>query len=232
MLEIPEWLAPDFTASFLSTHNDLDCSGLLKPETKTVWLKLESDMEAALFRIQNIDVATVAGAVVGAFVSPLAFGYGETGTADRPSWKTRIRQRQREADILKEQAINLAWELADVLSDLKTKTLYLPDAAHEFDINALRELAEALDKHQKTKELFSEIPGMESNKSSWQDWQREAEANLKLCNRMYRGGFELTESEWDVLTKALFGKTRKARNYVTKSETRKVGNIFPENPKK
>lgn len=222
MLVMPEWLAPEFRGAFLSavqcdqeSGNTLNYSGLLKPETKPVWEHLKKDMENAAFNVPGVITANIAGAVVGAFVVPLSFGYGEAGTSNRPSWKTELRGQQRKADKIKANAAIKAGQLVELLTELKELTPYLPDTVLDYDLRALRKLINGLTDHPDTETLFSDVPGMKSNKSSWKDWKQEAEDNLRGCNRMYAGGFELSESEWETLTLSLFGKSRR-EPYLTK----------------
>lgn len=50
---------------------------------------------------------------------------------------------------------------------------------------------------------WADVPGMQSNKATWRDWLREAEANLSAGGRQYGKDFSLREADWVCLAKSL-----------------------------
>lgn len=166
--------------------------------------------------------------LVGAFLTPLAFGYGDTGTRDRPTRKTRIRDAQHRADPLISRIAQLAGELADSLENLEDITRIRPcevrllslvhqlihdDAVQNLSgywsgvrtYEALRILQTKFSEYPETNDLFKDVPGMASQKASWRDWMREAESNLADMLRVLPGDLVLEESDWLNIVNVLIG---------------------------
>lgn len=161
---------------------------------------------------------------VGCVLNPLDL-YAKTGTVDRPTFKVRVRARQGEAADLIGRAATLSRELLQVLNDIgettpyapcelgllrlvrKTTGLELSEVSSYYDgipvRDALLHLAEALEKHPSTGNLFAEVPGMASQKAGWRDWIREAKESLQNMERIYGAPVVLREADWLALCKVM-----------------------------
>lgn len=175
----------------------------------------------------SIDPRWLPGAesfIVGSILNPLNW-YSQTGTADRPKLKIRIRERQRKADILFDEVAELALQLIDKLDEVSLTTNYSPDEIHLRELlrpliehdqikpdiattslltsQLIQRLYEAFKCYPRTDKLFADIPGMSSQKSTWRDWMAETQHNLSLLLDMYGKVFEMREKHWLALVKVL-----------------------------
>jgi hypothetical protein len=170
----------------------------------------------------------VAGFLVGSFLNPLTM-HAKSGTVDRPTVKVNIRNAQKEADKLFEEIADLAGQLTDKLSLVEETTRYYPCELHLKDLldpllgdksinddiyyrnihtaQVLDLLWTAFRDYPKTDDLFSSVPGMSSQKSSWRDWLAEARNNLDLMLDTYPGDFKMKEIYWVNLAKALINES-------------------------
>lgn len=165
-----------------------------------------------------------AGFLVGSFINPLGM-YSATGTVDRPTIKVNIRNAQKDADKLFDEIADLAEQLADRLELVESTTKYSPCELHLIDLlepllgdNSINEdinyrrirtvqlidlLAARFRGYPRTDTIFSEVPGMSSQKSSWRDWLAEVRHNLELMLDTYPGDFEMKEVYWVNLVNVL-----------------------------
>jgi len=168
-----------------------------------------------------------ASQLVGSFLGGLDL-YGHSGTKDRPSRKTKVRERQQKADALIAKAAQLSEQLTEVLEQIEKTTHIIPDEmyfmalfrkvavdvdgsfertpSHWEDIRAWQvtgRLGESLRSYPKTDEQFAGVPGMASRESSWRDWMRSAHDALQHCLRMCPGSLVVKEKHWVVLAKVL-----------------------------
>lgn len=175
----------------------------------------------------SIDPRWLPGAesfIVGSILNPLDW-YSQTGTADRPTLKTKIRERQRKADILFDEVAELALQLVNKLDEVSLTTNYFPEEIHlrellhpliehdqiKPDITTTRlltsqliqQLYDAFKCYPRTDKLFTHIPGMSSQKSTWRDWMAETQHNLSLLPSMYGNPFEMREKHWLALVNVL-----------------------------
>lgn len=179
----------------------------------------------------SIDPRWLAGAesfIVGSILNPLNW-YSQTGTADRPTLKTRIRERQRKADILFDEVAELALQLINKLDEVSLTTNYSPDEIHLRELlhpliehdqikpdiattslltsQLIQQLYEAFKCYPRTDKLFADIPGMSSQKSTWRDWMAETHHNLSLLLSMYGNPFEMREKHWLALVNVLIDES-------------------------
>lgn len=181
------------------------------------------------------DYREVAGqSMVGAIITPLAFGYGDTGTADQPTRKVKTRQAQNKADPVISRIAELAGELGDALEELEsittmhpceTRLLHLIQPLFQDEAvqnlsgywlgvrthEAMRILERKFQDYPVAADLFEDVPGMKSQRATWRDWLREAHCNLEELNDTYPGELALTESDWVLLAQVLIGE------YITRS---------------
>lgn len=169
-----------------------------------------------------------AGSMVGAILTPLAFGYGDTGTADQPTRKVKIRQAQNKADPIISRIAELAGELGDALEELESITTIHPCEVRLLHViqplfqdeaiqnlsgywlgvrthEAVRILERKFMDYPVADDLLEDIPGMKSQKATWRDWLREADHNLKELINIYPGDLAPTESDWVNLAQILIG---------------------------
>jgi len=176
-----------------------------------------------------------ASALVGSFITPISFGYGDTGTADQPTRKTRIREAQKKADPIIDRIARLAGELGDALVELEEITsihpcevrflhvvqpLFHDEAVQNLSgywlgvrtYEALRILERKFRDYPLAHDQFKDIPGLASQKATWVDWMREAERGLEDMARYCPSKLSLSESDWVNLAQVLIGKhiTREA----------------------
>lgn len=179
-----------------------------------------------------------ASMLVGSFLTPLML-HGPTGTAEQPSKKTIIRDRQKKADVLIDKAAEIAGELADTLVQLEGTTNLWPDSirlmaivrslihddkVHEipsyFDgvktSDALYLLEKTFRDYPTASHIFDGVPGMESQKSSWRDWLREAYVNIGHLLHCDPGNLVIREADWLVLVHALIDEAV-SRNSVQRA---------------
>jgi len=142
------------------------------------------------------------GWLIGSIIAPLQLHF-EPGTKDSPSKKTGIWERQLKADDLINKAADLAADLADTLRELEETTRLRPEMLSS---DVVYDLEKKLRDWPETKDLFSTVPGMKSQKSSWRDWLREAHANLQGMLRICPGDFQLREKHWVALVHAMIGE--------------------------
>lgn len=71
---------------------------------------------------------------------------------------------------------------------------------------ALRILEKSFSEYPEANELFKDVPGMASQKSTWADWMREAEENMNLTLSIWPGKLELKEVDWVNLAQVLIGE--------------------------
>lgn len=175
----------------------------------------------------SIEPRWLAGAesfIVGSILNPLDW-YSQTGTADRPTLKTKIRDRQRKADILFEEVAELALQLINKLDEISLLTNYTPDEIYLSDllhpliehdlitpdiannrlltVQLIQKLHDAFRDYPRTDSLFSDVPGMSSQKSTWRDWMAEVQHNLSFMHCSYGKAFELREKHWLALVNVL-----------------------------
>ncbi|HKB59528.1 MAG TPA: hypothetical protein VKC56_05710 [Gallionellaceae bacterium] len=143
------------------------------------------------------------GWLIGSIIAPLQL-HGGPIPAGRLSKKTEIRQRQKNADALLDEAADLASDLVRKLWELEKSTNLRP---HPLDgyLNTIRDLETELREYPKTQELFQDVHGMASQKSSWRDWMREADHNLQTMRRVRPGDLRMREKHWVALAQVLFG---------------------------
>lgn len=183
-----------------------------------------------------------ASVLVGGFINPINFGYCNAGTKEMPSRKTRIRTAQNEAEPVISRIAQLSGELADALDELEKITHIHPCQVRLFHVvqplihddavqnlsgywagvrtsEALRILQNKFDEYPKATEIFLDVPGMASQKSTWVDWMREAESCMVETVRIYPGKLTLTEANWVSLAQVLCGEhiTRDAVHAARKS---------------
>lgn len=197
----------------------------------------------------NADYREIAASMlVGGFINPIKFGYGDAGTKEQPTRKTRIRTAQSKADPVINRVASLAGELADALDKLEETTSMHPCEVRFLHVvqplicdeavqnlsgywlgvrtsEALRFLQKQFDDYPEAAEIFRGVPGMASQKSSWVDWMREAESNLAETVSVYPGKLSLTEANWVSLANVLCGE-HVTRNAV--QAARKGCNTQPE----
>lgn len=163
--------------------------------------------------------------LIGSFLSPLKL-YGKAGAAKNPSTKRKIRDRQNKGDKLIEKAAKQARELSATLQELKKTTTFYPDTTRFtaiaysllsesetknflsysdgiYTYEAIDLLEKSLREYPRASDLFNDVPGMRSNKSSWCDWLSEVRANLDRLLLMYPGEFNLREADWVALSNVL-----------------------------
>lgn len=227
----PDWLVPEFENAFLNlwksrenkaSNNERDLYlRLLTSETKQTWQNLEKQLDEKY----QWNRQTLASTIVGSFTMPISVGYGQTGTRDRPTWKTKLLDEQKIANNKLLKIKNKAEELASLMDEYDGR--FSPDIFSFLSIieptlkvlgesplrqnlpsyyyrkqtsDALRYIADEIDNF--LEEDFSNVPGMSSKKSTWRDWLREARANLLDCR------IELQEVNWVRLCSSLFGVSR------------------------
>lgn len=166
--------------------------------------------------------------MVGSILNPLDW-YSQTGTADRPTLKTKLRERQRKADILFDEVAELALQLINKLEEISLLTnfapdeMYLSELLHPFvehdlikpDIansrlltaQLIQSLHDSFKDYPRTDSLFFDVPGMASQKSTWRDWMAEVQNNLALMHCMYGKAFELREKHWLALVNVLIDES-------------------------
>lgn len=228
-MDMPKWL-PDLVAgNFQLLVKDEKLSErerafFTDARLENFWIKVSCYLEG----LEHPEyLAAAAECIPGVFIAPLAF-YGQTGSVDRPTPKTKARGRQKKADPLIRKAAELAGELAEKLERIEETTHVYPcelrlmtivrELVHDEKIehvasyydgvptsDALRLLEAALLKYPSADSIFDDVPGMASQKSTWRDWLREAAKNHKCQLRMHPGKFELTESDWLNLALVLIG---------------------------
>lgn len=170
-----------------------------------------------------------AAMLVGGFLNPINFGYGEAGTKEQPTRKTRIRAAQNKADPTIRRIALLAGELADALEELEDITSIHPGETRLLSIvyplvdedalrnlpsyydgvrtyAALRILQNKFEEYPESGEIFKDVPGMASQKATWRDWMREAESNLNLTLEIYPGNLSLGEGDWLAIARILIGE--------------------------
>jgi hypothetical protein len=170
-----------------------------------------------------------ASILVGSFIIPISFGYGDTGTVDQPTRKTRIREAQKKADLIIDRIADLAGELGDALEELESITsvhpcevrflhvvqsLFHDEAVQNLSgywlgvrtYEALRILEHKFRDYPLAHDQFKGIPGLASQKATWRDWMREAERGLEDMMRFCPSKLSLSESDWVNLAQVLIGK--------------------------
>lgn len=210
-------------------------------------IKFWGKVEKYLSGLLTDDEQDTADMLVGAFLTPLFFGYGETGTRDKPTRKTRIMDAQHKADPVISRIARLAGELADALEELESVTPYHPCQVRLLAIvrqlirdekieeltsywegvrtyEALRILQAKFSEYPEANDLFKDVPGMASQKASWRDWMCEAESNLAGMLRAHPGDLALGESDWLNIVNVLIGHV--SRN--TMQDARRSCNPQPE----
>lgn len=225
----PEWLPYEIAANFRRMVDE----GLLDEreqafftdsKLKKFWIKVSKYLSG----IRRADYrSNAADQLVASFIAPLA-SYGKTGKADNPTFKTNIRTKQKEAGLAIKKIGRLAGELATALDDLEGITRFVPDETSLLVIverlineggirkfpsyrwrvrtsDALRILESSFGEYPLTDELFKNVPGMASQKSSWVDWMREAENCLREVLDVWPGELQLQEIDWVNLAKVLIG---------------------------
>lgn len=165
--------------------------------------------------------------IVGSILNPLDW-YSQTGTAVRPTLKNKVRERQKKADVLFNEIAELACQLSEKLDKVSSTTNYFPDQIYlsellqpltEYDLiktdiasnrlltaNLINDLHTAFRDYPRSDRLFTDVPGMNSQKSSWRDWMAEAKQNLSLLLDMYGKVFEIREKHWLALVNVLIDK--------------------------
>lgn len=179
--------------------------------------------------VQDSRREDTASILVGCFITPISFGYGDVGTVDKPTQKNRIRKAQNKADTVIDRIAKLAGELGDALVELEDITSIHPcqvrllsivqplihdDAVQNLSsywhgvrtYEALRILEHKFRDYPLAHDQFKNIPGMASQKTSWVDWMREAESGLEDMFRFCPRKLSLSESDWVILAKVLISK--------------------------
>ncbi len=225
-IEIPEWIHPEARSVLflLITSGHHSAKLLMADKLKPVWLR----MNAALVELEPRFRHNAAAFVIGSFLNPLAL-YAETGTADRPTAKVRIRKNQAKAQSHLLSAAKRLHEAADELRIAAKCSGYLPSEVTGFmtlvmfvfnrygiseqlktlpsyfwgDIKTPDVLDLLAGQLNPGGDIWVEAPGMKSNKASWRDWLREAEVNLQWANRIYNSDFRLRETDWVRLAQGL-----------------------------
>lgn len=166
--------------------------------------------------------------IVGSILNPLDW-YSQTGTADRPTLKTKIRERQKRADILFDEVVELALQLINKLDEVSLITNYSPDEIYLSELlhpliehdeikpdiaktslltaQLIQRLHDAFKDYPRTENLFVDIPGMNSQKTSWRDWMAEVKHGLSLMICSYGKAFELREIHWLALVNVLIDES-------------------------
>lgn len=232
----PEWLPYKVAENF----RRMDVEGLLDAHQRAFFTdsklkKFWGKVDKYLSGVQADYRSNAADHLVENFLTPLRFGYGETGKASRPTFKINLLEAQKKADQKIEEIAALAGKLANALEDLEKITRFVPDETSLLVIiepligrdavknlpsyhwrgrtsEALRILEDSFGKYPKANDLFNEVPGMASQKSSWADWMREAESNIEETLGIWPGKLQLKESDWVNLAQVLIGEhiTREA----------------------
>lgn len=182
-----------------------------------------------LAEVQEDSRDNAASMLTGGFLNPISFGYGKTGTTEQPARKNLIRTSQSKADPIIKRIARLAGELADSLEELEGITPYHPGEARLLSIvqplvdedvlsrmptyyegvrtsEAIRILQAKFEDYPKASDLFQDVPGIASQKTTWVDWMREAESNLAETLEVYPGSLLLGESDWLKLAKVLISE--------------------------
>jgi len=182
-----------------------------------------------LLEVQDSRREDAASILVGSFITPISLGYGDVGTADKPTRKTRIRDAQKEADPVIDRIARLAGDLGDALEELEDITSIHPcqvrllsivqplihdDAVQNLSsywhnvrtYEALRILEHKFRDYPLAHDQFKDIPGLASQKASWVDWIREAKSGLEDIMRFCPSKLSLSESDWVILAKVLVDK--------------------------
>jgi len=167
------------------------------------------------------------GMLIGCFIN----GLDQYTPTKGISKKTKIRESQKEVDILIGKASDLAIELAETLANIQQTSSYcqpdelnflsLVSRATPADIeygsplnralftdtsDVILKLGEALRDYPRAKELFADIPGMASQKTSWRDWLYCAYDLIDECMPRYEGNIplDIREKHWVALVRTLF----------------------------
>ena len=223
----PDWL-PDLVAQ---NYCLLVASGQLTERELRIFTdsRLKKFWEKVANYLSSLDhpeyLVGAAERIPGVFLAPLAF-YGQTGTADRPTPKTKARERQKKVVPLITKAAELAGKLAEVLESIEETTHIHPcelrlmaivrKLVHDENISrvasyydgvrtskALRAIESAWWDYPEASSIFEDVPGMTSQKSTWVDWLAEARENHGLLLRQHPGEFDLAEVDWVNLTQVL-----------------------------
>lgn len=218
----------------------------LNKELKNFWVKAgEYIGQLDLSCGKDSDVASW---FVACFFTPLDL-YNKSGTVDKPSVKTNIRNNQIEADELIKTALMLTNDLIDVLHQVVSITRHYPA---EFDLltliesmeidgvtlpndsspswkistaDALIKLTHGLADHPEMADIFKNSPGIINQKSSWVDWLTEAENQIYKLQKIYPGALNLTDNDWANVYRALINQNidaKTARDNYLKSALAKI----------
>lgn len=194
------------------------------------WLKANSWIKAQDFDSQ-LDASE---SIVGVFLTPMLL-HGVSGDKNNPNHKTKIIDSQHEADELIVKAIQQAKQLVDTLIKLEETGAFLQFEINIlpivrqlipplYDVNiasyyegisthkAISILKGSLEKHPKTTDIFQSVPGMKHQKSTPQDWYREAKLNFEGMLKKYPAGeFAMTQTEWTLIASILLSGELKFR---------------------
>ena len=169
--------------------------------------------------------------LVGSFLNPLDYDYhkAEIQKSGSPKlFKTNMRTAQVEADKLIFKIAKSAGKLAEELEELERTIDFPPDGinllmivrqliddpalreppSHHSKVcmsQAIRLLESNLKAHPTSISIFNEVPGMASQKSSWVDWMREAEENIKTCLLVYPASLKFSLGDWTNLVHVIVG---------------------------
>jgi len=218
----------------------------LNKELKNFWVKAgEYIGQLDLSCGKDSDVASW---FVGCFFTPLDL-YNASGTVDKPSVKTNIRNNQIEADKLIKTALTLTSDLIDVLQKVEDATGHYPEELNFLTliesmgidditlpnnsspswkiptIDALTKLTHGLADHPEMADIFKNSPGMIGQKSSWVDWLTEAENQICKLQESYPGTLNLTDNDWANVFCALIDPNidaKTARDNYLKSALAKI----------
>ncbi len=169
--------------------------------------------------------------LINCFLTPL-WVYGETGTRERPTVKAERLDRQRKADKLRKSAADHARQLSAILQQLEElesdnpETMLFMGVVEPLiggirnywgelpvDVELMRThraidfLEESFRDYPDTDELFSDLPGMCSNKASWRDWFRQVNYHLLNLLRNCPGELNIRETDWVKLVNVLVNET-------------------------
>lgn len=218
-MDTPSWL-PRYVATNFSRMvgqgllNERERAFFTDDKLKCFWDKAGNYLTSKIHQNRCQDASDC---FVATFISPLSM-YAETGTADRPTPKVKIREAQKEADTLFDDAARLTGELVLVLEKLESTARCYPDEMWLMPVvrklisepltdlssaservrtrEALMVLNEAFQKYPRSGTLFKDGPGMASQKATWRDWLREAKDNITTMLGVYPGKFEMQERDW------------------------------------
>jgi len=218
-----QWIFEDMLAA--GSLSEREQEFFTNKRLKKFWGKVDDYLSA----IPADNRESAASILVGSFITPISLGYGDAGTAEQPTRKTRIREAQKKADPVIDRIAQLAGDLADALEELEGITSIHPcqvrllavvqPLIHDKAVQdlssywhnvrtyeAIRILEHKFRDYPLAHDQFKDIPGLASQKASWVDWMREAESGLDDIARFCPGKLSLLESDWVNLAQVLISE--------------------------